>query len=220
MSQALIACILPVRGRPERTLETADRLMETAGRGALWVAVGAAPDRATLEALGDRGWVVVVDHGPRLTYWEALAAGTVAAGRPYLVALASDLDPGEDWLDRAWQAYRARFGEAPGLMGVAGDGHGVAHSCHFLIALELLTQLGGWPTQYDHNFGDTELCERAQALGAYGKASHAILRHAHPVRDATVPDDPVYAEGRARWAADRQTYLTRRSQWTSLPSSW
>lgn len=211
-----IACLLPVRGRPARTLEVADRLMATAGDvHAVWVAVGAAPEQATLAALGARGWVVVGDPSPRLTYWEALALGTAATASELVACLANDLDPQTDWLRIALAAYRARFDMGPGLMGFAGDGHGAHHSCHFLIARALLEQLGGWPTHYDHNFGDTELCERAQALGRYGKTTHAVLRHAHPGRDGAVPDDAVYAEGRARWDRDRATYLQRRPMWIS-----
>ena len=48
---------------------------------------------------------------------------------------------------------------------------------------------------YKHNYGDTELCERAIADGVYAKAPWAILYHNHPYWAGA--DDEVYAEGRA-----------------------
>lgn len=93
-------------------------------------------------------------------------------------------------------------------MGFNGDGHGPEHSCHFLIHRLLLAQLGGWPTWYRHNFGDTELCQRAAGLGCYAKAAWAILYHNHPVAGAAA--DGVYAEGGAHWAEDQRLFEERR----------
>ena len=72
----------------------------------------------------------------------------------------------------------------------------------------MLAHLGGWPVHYRHNFGDTELCRRAQALGRYGKAMRAVLEHRHPITTGA-PDDAVYAAGRANWAVDEALYYAR-----------
>jgi GT2 family glycosyltransferase len=112
------------------------------------------------------------------------------------------------WLRRAVDAYDATFHGGEGLMGFAGDSHEVGHSCHFLIGRSLLESLGGWPVWYDHNFGDTELCQRAIKRGAYAKAPWALLYHDHPYWGGT--DDDIYAAGRARASADELLYQERR----------
>ena len=211
----LVTCILPVRGRPEQTLVVAAALRQTAGNvPAEWWAVGGADDAASVTQVAGLGWRALWAPSPRLTYWQALALASDGGGTPILCCLANDLAPEQDWLANGLAAYAARFGEAGGLMGFAGDGHGPHHSCHFLIGRQFLADLGGWPTWYDHNFGDTELCERAQALGRYGKATRAILNHRHAGR-GLAPNDTVYQEGARRWEQDKLTYQRRRAQWAS-----
>lgn len=215
--QPVVTCILPVRGRPEQTVQVARRLLETAGDvPAEWVVSSGADDHEACQEVVIRVglWLQVGSFGGRLTYWEALDVGTAASDAPILCCLANDLAPEPGWLANGLAAYAARFGEQGGLMGFSGDGHGPGHSCHFLIGRQFLADLGGWPTWYDHNFGDAELCQRAQALGRYGKATRAILNHRHTGR-GLAPDDTVYQEGRARWAQDRATFEARRAQWAS-----
>lgn len=213
--QPLVTCILPVRGRPEQTIAVAEKLQATAGDvPAEWIAVGGAEDAKTVRALRELGWQHWIGEEPRLTYWQALSKATKHSTAPVLCCLANDLDPAPGWLTNGLAAYAARFGTEGGLMGFAGDGHGPHHSCHFLIGRTFLAELGGWPVHYDHNFGDTELCERAQALGRYGKATRAVLNHRHAGR-GLAPNDTVYAEGRARWAQDRATFEARRAQWAT-----
>jgi hypothetical protein len=112
------------------------------------------------------------------------------ADTPLLVNLANDLIPGMHWLARAVTAYRSAFGAGDGMIGFNGDSHEVNHSCHFLISRSLLERYGGWPTWYDHNYGDTELCQRAIADRCYGKAPWALLFHDHPYFGGA--DDAVY----------------------------
>lgn len=208
---AAVAVILPVRGRPEGSLRAALRLQAMAGDAdAAWVVAGGADEADTLAAVGRAGWGVAQGAAPRLTYWQALALATDATDAPILCAVASDLRPGARWLERGLAAYRARFGGGDGLMGFNGDSHGPEHSCHFLIGRGLLAELGGWPTWYDHNFGDTELCARAQALGRYGKAAWALLFHDHPIVGAAT--DETYREGMAGWAADQALFLRRQRE--------
>ena len=77
-------------------------------------------------------------------------------------------------------AYQTTFGDGPGLLGFNDGHHETEHSCHFLISRTLLDDYGGWPVWYDHNYGDTELCQRAIADGLYAKAPWATLFHDHP----------------------------------------
>lgn len=209
-----IAVILPVYGRHEQTLRNAARLIATAGCDALWVAAGGPDERPTLVELQGGGWShVKADHS--LTYWQALDQTTRALeprGVDLLCPVANDLLPGHQWLARGLAAYRARFGEGPGLMGFNDGIHGPGHSPHFLIHRQLLADLGGWPVWYRHNFGDTELCARAQALGLYGKAPWAVLYHDHHITGAG--HDAGYAAGDTTARADQALYHQRqREDW-------
>lgn len=210
---ATVAVILPCYGRHEQTLRYAARLRAAAGDvAASWWAVGGTDEEATVDALVEAGgWHGTLGPEPRLTYWQALAHVTSRTRAPVLCAVSNDVWAGEAWLQRGLEAYRERFTDGEGLMGFAGDGHGVHHACHFLIGRGLLQALGGWPVHYQHNFGDTELCQRAQSLGRYGKARGAVLEHRH-VWAGTAPDDVVYAAGRARWSEDEALFSARKAR--------
>lgn len=212
-----IAAIMPCRGRAEQTVTNVKRLLTTAGY-ADWqlICIGGESEQETLIACSAAGAKVRHLLGvPRLTYWQALAEETRLTDAPYLVNLANDLLPGQHWLRRAVEAYQETFGAGDGTLGFNDGHHEVGHSCHFLISRRLLDRYGGWPTWYDHNFGDTELCQRAIADGVYAKAPWAVLYHDHPYFGGT--DDAVYAEGRARQERDHQLYEQRKRQgWPSL----
>lgn len=218
---ARVLVILPCKGREDQTLRYADRLRVAAGgveweKRAHWAAVGGADEGTLLRELWLRGWDQVGGVGPGYTYWEALLAaslrGTVnGQSPPVLCAVANDCWAWDGWLARGLAAYDERFPDGEGLMGFGGDRHGVEHSCHFLIGRGLLRQLGGWPIWYRHNFGDTELCARARALGRYGKALGAVLEHRH-VWHGTADDDPVYARGRSTWDQDLALFTARQAR--------
>ncbi len=218
-AQHEVAVILPCRGRHDQTLAYAARMRAAAGdvaaarvNGVDWIAVGGQADRATVDALGAAGWRPVLGDAPTLTYWQALAAGTARSDAVFFAAVANDLWAHDRWLELGLRSYRARWPEEQAaLLGFAGDGHPVAHSCHILIHRSLLAQLGGWPVWYRHNFGDAELCARTQALGCYAKARHAVLEHRHPIRH-TAPDDAVYQAGQASWAQDQALFAARKAQ--------
>lgn len=214
----MIAAILPCRSRAEQTVRNVRRLLATAGRveWELWCVTGGEPELATL--LHELGFKVMAYHRP-LTYWEALKWATDSMpGAPLLVNLANDLLPGRHWLERGIAAYRARFGEGDGLMGFNDGIHGPEHSPHFLISRGLLDRYGGWPVWYAHNFGDTELCRRAQQDGCYGKAPWAVLYHDHLENGAA--DDSVYQEGRATYERDARLFEERkRAGWPFVPAA-
>lgn len=212
-----IVAIMPCRGRAEQTIANVRRLLGTAGYENWHLYLTGVKDevntiwndlsRTDAEAwrLGNAG--VKTD---RLTYWQALEIVTSRVDHPYLVNLANDLFPGQHWLRRAVEAYQQTFGSSDGMIGFNDGHHEVGHSCHFLISRSLLDRYGGWPVWYDHNFGDTELCQRAIADGVYAKAPWAVLYHDHPYFGGR--DDQVYAEGRARSERDHQLFEQRRRQ--------
>lgn len=202
------AAILPCRGRLQQTVTNVKRLLATAGTDD-WrlYAVAGKEDADVLSALTNLGvatFTAVADH---LTYWQALQEVTSVTSEPLIACLANDLLPGMHWLRRAVEAYRDTFGVGLGLLGFNGDSHEVDHSCHFLISRGLLDRYGGWPIWYQHNYGDTELCQRAISDGVYAKAPWALLYHDHPYWAGE--DDNVYAEGRASITQDQRLYNQR-----------
>jgi hypothetical protein len=201
---------MPCRGRAEQTARNVRRLLTTAGQ-VEWqlICIGGEQERDVLFACSSAGAKVRHILGvDRLTYWQALAEETRLSDTDLIAGLANDLLPGQHWLQRAYSAYRETFGDGPGMVGFNDGHHETEHSCHFLISRSLLDRYGGWPVWYDHNFGDTELCQRAIADGLYVKAPWATLFHDHVYFGGT--DDEVYQEGRRQVDRDHQLYEQRR----------
>lgn len=203
---------MPCWGRAEQTVRNVRRLLATAGRveWQLWCVVSNLHDPMLGSALNDTG--ARVAFLPEFTYWKALdyMVKQIVPDVPLLAGLANDLLPGRDWLARAASEYRCCFGQGDGLMGFNDGIHGEELSPHFLISRGLLDRFGGWPTWYSHNYGDAELCARAQELERYGKAPWAVLYHDHPITGAT--SDHVYAEGAATNDRDGLLFQQRRAQ--------
>lgn len=224
-----IAAIMPCRGRAEQTVRNVRRLLATAGCDEWTLLLPIDRDRVVEQVLLQFDTREQPDVLPRVYipfarnerggYWRVLkqAQGFVPDAT-HLINLANDLIPGQHWLRRAVEGYQTHFGEQPGMLGFNGDSWAVEHSCHFLISRTLLERYGGWPVWYDHNFGDTELCQRAIADGVYAKAPWALLFHDHPYFGGD--NDGVYAEGRARADTDERLYLERkRLGWPAVPSA-
>lgn len=206
-----VAAIMPCRGRPEQTVANVRRLLATAG-DVEWqlYCVGGRDEESLLGQLARYCSVGGSVEHTRLTYWQAMAYGTKMRSGDLIANLANDLLPGQHWLRRAVEAFDATFPDGYGMLGF-NDGHWTEeHSPHFLISRTLLADLGGWPTWYDHNYGDTELCQRAMELGVYAKASWATLYHDHPYY-AAGNDDSVYQEGRRSAERDRLLYEQRKA---------
>lgn len=213
-----VAAIMPCRGRAEQTVENVQRLLAAAGYGDWTLICVSDADEVVATALNGlpapTGWLEVVKMRSQSGYWHCLQTGSeryFAGDATHLINLANDLWACDDWLKIAVEEYRALFGNGPGLLGFAGDGHPPQHSCHFLISRDLLARYGGWPTHYQHNFGDTELCLRAQADGLYAKSERAWLEHCHPMLGQG-QDDEVYQAGRATFQRDRALFEERRRQ--------
>lgn len=216
-----VAAIMPCRGRAAQTAENVRRLLATAGLNhdvdwQLHLAggyqeSGLLPTIAS-QIAGETGISIVLHSSQesQLSYWHALTMATERTSASLLLNLANDLWACDDWLKFAVADYQARFGQGDGLLGFAGDGHGPQHSCHFLISRGLLERYGGWPVWYQHNFGDTELCTRAQQDGIYHKSTTAWLEHCHPMLERA-PDDAVYQAGRATYQQDQALFVARRA---------
>jgi len=211
-----VAAIMPCRARAEQTVTNVRRLLATAGYEDWRLVCVTDGDDMVADALAAEQIISdiavhLIPYESRLGYWNALQVATMHkrhADAPLLVNLANDLIPGRHWLKRGVDAYRARFGDGDGLMGFNDGLHGPEHSSHFLISRTLLDRYGGWPVWYQHNFGDTELCRRAQRDGCYGKAPWAVLFHDHVENGAA--DDAIYQEGRASYERDARLFEERR----------
>lgn len=203
---------MPCRGRKFQTVANVRRLLATAGR-VEWslTCIGGEDETDVLMACSAAGAKVrhILDV-PRLTYWQALQEETDLSSAPFIVNLANDLLPGRDWLARGLAEYRCCFGTRDALIGFNDGIHGEGLSPHFLISRGLLNQFGGWPVWYRHEYGDAELCARAQAQGAYSKAAWATLYHDHPFVGGE--DDAVYQEGHASRDRDAALFAERRKQ--------
>ncbi len=212
-----VAAIMPCRGRADQTVRNVRRLLATAGYDDWQVICVVDRDPAVTHALAHADLPVWRVESTQPGYWNALQQATDywRGDFTHVVNLANDLLPGQHWLSRAVAAYDATFaGDDYGLMGFNDGHHETDHSCHFLIDRDLLTYLGGWPVWYDHNYGDTELCQRAIELGVYAKAPWATLYHDHVYFGGD--DDAVYAEGRASAAKDQALYERRKANgWRS-----
>lgn len=207
-----IRVVMPIRGRLEQTVDTLRRMRETGGYDAQYYAVGGSDESDTLSALEGIADKRLMSPTPALTYWQALSFATQdAADSTYIAMVANDLLPCSNWLQRAADWVERE----PGLVvGFNGDGYGPNHSCHFLISMERIRAYGGWPVWYWHNFGDTEIIQRATEEGIYRKHPYAILFHNHPIV-SRAPHDSVYAEGAMRYNDDQALYLRRsKSRWS------
>jgi hypothetical protein len=211
-----IAAIMPCKGRLDQTVANVKRLLGTAGyQDWRLYAIAGRADRDVLTALAKIGIPTMTPEAETLTYWQALADATAVLKEPLLINLANDVLPGQHWLRRAVEAYQETFGTGDGMLGFNGDSHELEHSCHFLLSRQLLMRYGGWPVWYKHNFGDTELCQRAIADDLYAKAPWAILYHDHPYWGGQ--DDRVYEIGRETIPRDQMLYEQRkRTGWPNV----
>lgn len=208
-----IAAIMPCRGRAEQTVANARRLLGTAGYEDWQLICMADHDPPAMGALANADLPIWRMETAQRGYWHALQqAADYWPEFSHIVNLANDLLPGQHWLRRAAEAYQQLWpGENDyGMLGFNDGHHEVEHSCHFLISRSLLERYGGWPVWYDHNYGDTELCQRAIAEGLYAKAPWAVLYHDHPYFGGK--DDQVYAEGRTQNERDYRLFEQRRRQ--------
>lgn len=201
---------MPCRGRADQTVANVKRLLATAGYDNWQLICVVDGDREVYDAIREAlPGTTVGGSQHRQGYWRCLQQGMQqVTDNTYLVNLANDLLPGQFWLRRAVDAYQQLFGNGDGMIGFNDGHHEVEHSCHFLISRGLIERYGGWPVWYDHNFGDTELCQRAITDGVYAKAPWAVLYHDHPYFGGR--DDAVYAEGRAQNERDYQLFEQRR----------
>lgn len=202
---------MPCRGRAEQTVENVRRLLATACYEDWRLICVCDGDREVYDLIRRELPDVTVGGSQRPQgYWRCLQQGMQQVNATHLINLANDLWACDDWLRLAVAEYQQRFGSGDGLLGFAGDGHPPQHSCHFLISRALLDKYGDWPIWYQHNFGDRELCARAQADGLYAKSERAWLEHCHPML-GRAPDDAVYQEARAAYQQDQALFIARRA---------
>ena len=209
-----IAAILPARGRLPQTQALIPRLVATAGISLeLIVVVDGEPAlAAALAQTCQEAGATLLEHPERRGYWQALRTGATATDAPLLVNLANDLLPGLHWAARALKAYRARFGSDPALVGFNDGIHTGAHAAHMLVHRALLEGWYGpdlWPLHYAHEYGDTELSQRAISEGRFAVAPFALLYHNHQFVGAQM--DTTYQEGWATRQQDRALFERRKA---------
>ncbi len=200
---------MPVRGRHQETLALLPRLASCAGVPyRLTVMVDADPELYGLlrAHLGER----VTMNERRQGYWGCLRQGAQRTAGDMIVTLANDLLPGSQWLQRALEAHARTFSGGEGLIGFNDGIHFGEHAAHFLVSRSLLRRWYGedyFPVCYDHTYGDSEMCLRAEQEGKFAVANFALLFHNHPYNGR--PSDEIYAEGQAKTEFDKRRYYHR-----------
>lgn len=203
-----VAAIMPCLGRERETVESITRLRATAGYEDWELLIVVDGDKSLHDVIG--GMLIPASIG----YWGCLSVASKETDAPLLVNLANDLLPGRSWLGRAVNAYRSRFADGQGVMGFNDGIHAGATAAHFLVSRSILHHWYGddyWPLAYHHNFGDTEICERAKSEKLFAVAPFAVLYHNHPVTGGK--SDDVYSKGLSTWQADQQTFEKRKRLW-------
>ena len=206
---------MPAKGRPAQTLESARRLLSTAGvDDAAWLLVIMCDDDPALYdhlrggLAGKR--VILHNSTQRLGYWRALAQGASMVGdATHLVNLANDLLPGAGWLAKMLE--HSQYHAA----GVAAFNDGInvyGTAAHFCASIDVLRR---WypntlvPLHYDHMFGDAEIAARAEQDHCFSRAPWAVLYHNHAYIGNTLDD--IYKLGHAQAYADQAIYERRRA---------
>jgi GT2 family glycosyltransferase len=216
-----IAVIMPIYNRVDQAISALARLRLTAGVACRFIAVGGSGQTENLKQIvgADRDVIALTSSTrARLTYWEALQYATaklptLLPETALIATVASDVLPAMHWLKRAYTWHQEHMHDDY-MIGFNGDGWAEQHACHFMLSVPRLHSLGGWPTWYDHNYGDTELCHRANELKRFYKHPWAILYHDHPVHGGA--SDSTYTRGNDQFARDAQLFEYRRNrQWIS-----
>lgn len=205
-----------MRGRHPETLALFPRLTSTAGLP-YDLSVIVDDDAALYQKLKPHLGDLVRLTKYRQGYWKCLRDAARLTDGKFIVTLANDLLPGAFWLKRAMDAHQATFGDGEGLIGFNDGIHFGEHAAHWLINRSMLRRWYGddyFPLCYDHNYGDVEVCIRAQEEGRLAIANFAVLFHNHYFVGQT--KDDVYKEGEARNLDDRQIFFKRKAQqWNS-----
>ncbi len=207
--------VMPVYGREHQSIAAIKQLRATAGYEASWTVIGGLNEAGTLNMMPNTCRRITATHDT-LTYWQALALATqYTEDDVYIVNVASDVLGVNGWLKRAADYLTAR---PDVVFGFNGDGYEDYHACHFAIQMRKIRQYGGWPQWYYHNFGDTEIIQRAIAESAFHKDAWAILFHNHPYVAGADSDD-VYQRGNSTYERDMLLYeRRRRANWTFMPT--
>lgn len=214
MANLSLLAIMPCLGRHQITVEAVVRMKATAGTQNFGM-VCVVQDDIDLALLLEPHCTVLYSK-EKLTYWQALQRASIRWPADLFVNLANDLLPGTMWLQRALGDYLREFHNR-GRHGVVGFNDGFtdgSRAAHFIISKTLLQTWFGnslWPVMYNHNFGDTEIVNRAKRMGQFVFSSTAVLYHNHPVNGA--PFDDVYKIGMSKWNSDQAVYNSRTRLW-------
>ena len=204
--------VLPCHKRLQATTELIPRLLQTAGTKIQVIAVSGQESADVVRAAASAGARGIIGTELRLTYWRALDLATRDLPDSAIVAnIANDVLPVWRWWSHA-QKHLTTYE----VVGFNGDGHNEGHACHFMTTMHYIRSLGGWPVWYQHNFGDTEICQRAITHGVFYKDPWAVLYHNHPVMGK--PADEAHHDIPAS-DRDRKLFDYRRANsWIGSPS--
>lgn len=207
--------LLPVRGRHAETLNLIPRLEQTAELPYNLIVIVDADSELQDKMQKQYPRLTLLYNPRREGYWRSLRLTAQKTEGEFIATLANDLLPGCGWLRRAMDAHTKTFGNSEGLIGFNDGVHFGEHAAHFLINRSMLKRWYGenyFPVMYDHTFGDSEMCMRAQQEGRFAIANFSIMYHNHPYNGKAT--DKIYAEGQELTDRDKKLFYRRLyNQW-------
>lgn len=220
-----VAVLVPVLGRPHRvepllaSLRASQRdipleplFLASQGDTAELAALEAAgvPYEIVGRAADSHQYPVKMNHGYRLA---------CDRGADWVFTGADDLAFDAGWADEA-----VAVAAATGACVIGTDDKANVrvragkHSTHTLFSAEY-RECGTvdeddklFCEKYHHWWCDDEAVQTAMYRGTFAFASHAVVRHLHPIYSDT-PDDATYRKGQATMAEDKATYDVRCWMW-------
>jgi hypothetical protein len=217
-SQADLAILVPMLGRPHRVAPLLESIRETTP-GARVLFLVTTGDQPVIDAL-DGADRVELPPRQRGDYAVKINAGYRHTTEPLLFLAADDLRFHPGWFELA----AAKLTPGIGVVGtndlcnrrtMRGE-----HSTHSLVTREYVDRFGTIDEPgkvlhegYVHEFVDDELVGTARKRRAYAHASKAIVEHLHPM-NGQAPMDRLYRRQGMRMRASRDLYQRRRMLWT------
>lgn len=215
--ETTVAVLIPSTGRAEQMRRNvAPLLAQKRLDGVTLVVVLAIPDddwaslMAASRLLPGSGNLFIYPRAAATTAVEGWNIAYGAVGADWYVLGADDIAWRDGWLEEALAVAEKTGARVIGL----NDGHTNLdqYAPHYMATRDFCeTELDGHiaPPDYRSWWFDREVCERAQALGAYAPAWQAHAEHLHPDWRTAEMDD-TYRQAWPLHDADRLLYQQRR----------
>jgi glycosyltransferase involved in cell wall biosynthesis len=210
-----LVILVPVLRRPHRVAPLLASIARATTHPHRVVFIADPDDDGEIRAVQESGAGLLIHGGG---YAAKIHAGVQATTEPLIFLGADDLDFHPGWFEAASARLEGRIR----VVGVNDLGHrrvrAGRHATYFLVDRRYVAD--GTADQpgrlmhdgYHHLFVDDEFVGTAKKRGVIAFATDSIVEHLHP-DFGRAPDDETYQRGRARFAADRRLFRSRRHLW-------